>query len=155
MTERTHRLAETLLERGVNSIIYPYVVSYIKNVDESWNYILPGDLKEELEKTPDRYFLLDVRKADVYNEGHIPGSVNIFWLDLFKLENLEKLPFDKTIVVICYIGHTASQALTLLRLLGYDAITLKFGMGVSPDPKVPVKGWLSLGFPVEKTEAAK
>jgi rhodanese-related sulfurtransferase len=55
-------------------------------------------------------------------------SENIFCMDL--LDNLDKLPEDKTIVLICYVGHTASQMLVALRLLGYDVIALKFGMGL-------------------------
>jgi rhodanese-related sulfurtransferase len=75
-------------------------------------------------------FILSVRKAEHYALGHIPGSINIGLSDLFKNENLEKLPEDKEkqIVVVCYTGHTASQATALLNLNGYNAITLMWGM---------------------------
>jgi len=43
--------------------------------------------------------------------------------------NLEKLPRDKEIVIICYVGHSAGQALVMPRLLGYNAVVLKYGMG--------------------------
>lgn len=56
---------------------------------------------------------------------------------LFSQENLSKLPMDKQIIVICYTGHTASQATALLSINGYDAVPLKWGMtGWSTDPAV-------------------
>jgi len=75
-------------------------------------------------------FILSVRKAEDYALGHIPGSINIGLADLFKKENLDKLPEDKNkqIVVVCYTGHSASQATALLNLNGYNAITLMWGM---------------------------
>jgi rhodanese-related sulfurtransferase len=71
-------------------------------------------------------------------------------MDVFKPENLKKLPKDKRIVVICYVGHTASQVMMGLRLLGYKASGLKFGMGVSPSKGVPVAGWTDFGFEIIK-----
>jgi rhodanese-related sulfurtransferase len=74
------------------------------------------------------YFLLSVRKAEDYAKGHVPGAVNIPLGQLAKEESLKKLPTDKKIVVICYTGHTASQATMFLNQLGYDAYAMKFGM---------------------------
>lgn len=119
---------------------------YLKGTGKNWNYVLP----EELEKEKGKYFILDVRRPEDFKEGHIPGAKNIFWLDLLKPENLKKLPGNKKIVVVCYVGHTASQAVVLLRLLGYDAVGLKFGMGRSPAKGVPVAGWLDYGFKIVK-----
>jgi len=75
-------------------------------------------------------FILSVRKSEHYEIGHIAGSINIGLSDLFKEESLAKLPSDKTkqIVVVCYTGHSASQATALLNLNGYNAIALKWGM---------------------------
>ena len=52
----------------------------------------------------------------------------------------------KKIIIICYVGHTASQVLVMLKLLGYKAKVLKFGMGESPSKEVPVAGWNKYGF---------
>jgi rhodanese-related sulfurtransferase len=71
-------------------------------------------------------------------------------MDLLKEENLNKLPKDKKILLICYVGHTASQMVVALKLLGYDVGALKFGMGKSPVEGVPIAGWLDYGYDVEK-----
>ena len=129
---------------------------YIQNVDKNWNYITPKELKERIQNNNiDDLFLLDIRKPENYKEGHIPGAVNIFWLDLFKPENLAKLPKDKTIVLICYVGHTASQAMALLELLGYNVVVLKFGMGISPVAEIPISGWTNFGFETVEGEEMK
>jgi rhodanese-related sulfurtransferase len=65
-----------------------------------------------------------------------------------KPDNLKKLPIDKEIIIVCYVGHTASQVLVLLKLLGYNAKVLKYGMGTSPTIGVPVAGWSDFGYNV-------
>jgi rhodanese-related sulfurtransferase len=73
-------------------------------------------------------FIVSVRSAEHYALGHIPGAINIPWTQIAKAENLAMLPTDKQIVVYCYTGHTGQAAATVLNLLGYDVINLKFGM---------------------------
>lgn len=119
---------------------------YIDSIDDSWNYITPPELQKKGTKS---FFLLDVRRKEDFAKGHIRGATNIFWQDLLKKGNLEKLPKDKKILLVCYVGHTASQMMVALRLLGYDALTLKFGMGISPVEGVPVAGWTDYGFEIE------
>ncbi len=79
--------------------------------------------------TTDDPFVLTVRSSTQYAIGHIPGAVNIGLSSLFEDENLAQLPADDTqIVVVCYTGHTASQATALLNMNGYNATALKWGM---------------------------
>ncbi|MCL4473849.1 MAG: rhodanese-like domain-containing protein [Actinobacteria bacterium] len=73
-------------------------------------------------------FLLDVRAAADYAKGHIDGATNIPLASLFMPENMKLLPKDKKIIVVCYTGNTAAQAMFMLNMLDYDAATLKFGM---------------------------
>jgi rhodanese-related sulfurtransferase len=130
-----------------NDIIHSALLDFVNDTKSDWNYITPEELhKDDLSK----YFLLDIRKEEDYKEGHIKGAKNIFWKKLLKDKNLEKLPKDKKIILICYVGHTASQMLVALKLLGYDVVALKFGMGKSPVEGVPVAGWLDFGYEVEK-----
>ena len=92
--------------------------------------------------------MIDLRKKKEFDKYHIKGAKNIFWLDLLKKKNLDKLPRNKTVFLICYVGHTSSQAMVLLKLLGYKVVSIKFGYGVSPAFKVPVAGWTSYNLPV-------
>lgn len=95
--------------------------SPVISADALWENLNDGDKSNDP-------FILSVRKPEDYAKGHIPGAVNIFYKDIAKPENLAKLPKDRQIVVYCYTGHTGQIVTTVLNLLGYNAINLKFGM---------------------------
>jgi len=84
-------------------------------------------------------FIVSVRSAADYAKGHIKGAVNMDPKTLFTAANLAKLPPDKQIVVYCYTGQTSAQVSVALRALGYNAVSLTYGMsGWSTDPNVYV-----------------
>jgi len=126
---------------------------YIQKTQKDWNYILPSDFFKNyygsLEKSVNKDFILvDIRDSVSFSNFHIKNSINIFWLDLLKDENLKKLPKNKKIFLICYVGHTSSQAMVLLKCLGYDVTSIKFGYGISPDPNIKVAGWIQNNYPL-------
>lgn len=102
----------------------------------------PESLLEVLEAELDDYFVYSVRRAEDYAAGHIEGAVNNPYGAGME-QNFDDLPKDKTIIVYCYSGQTASQTIAILRLLGYDAYNLSGGMG-----KEDGSGWLGAGCPV-------
>jgi rhodanese-related sulfurtransferase len=73
-------------------------------------------------------FILDVRDAEHYALGHIPGAIRVPITDVCKTENLKKLPTDRKIVVVSNDGMSGSQVSGILALLGYDTANLLFGM---------------------------
>lgn len=121
---------------------------YLKKTKDNWNYITPIDFYNNYYLKKD-YFLIDLRDKKEYKKMHIKGSKNIFWLDILDEKNIKKYPKNKPIFLICYVGHTSSQVITLLKLLGYNVISIKYGYGLSPVKGVPVAGWLDYGLPVE------
>jgi len=124
---------------------------YLKSTEDDWNYITPLDFYKDYFSKRKPYFLVDLRRPYEFKEGHIRGAKNIFWLDILDENYLKKLPKDKTIFLICYVGHTSSQVMTLLKLLGYQVVSIKYGYGISPVKGVPVAGWLDYGFPTVST----
>jgi rhodanese-related sulfurtransferase len=125
---------------------------YLKNTKSDWNYITPYDFYHQyyLTNKMKEIYLIDLRKPEEYRKMHIKGAHNIFWLDLLNENNLKKLPKDKIIFLICYVGHTSSQAMVLLKLLGYKTVSIKFGYGISPVFEVPIAGWCSMRYPTKK-----
>jgi len=127
---------------------------YLASVPEDWNYIFPEKLHDMFKSGEiNSYMLIDLRKPEDFAEGHIPGAINIFWLDFMRVLsscNMENLPKDKRIIIYCYLGHTSSQILPLLKILGYDAKSLKFGIGRPPVQGVQIKGWMDYNFKIEK-----
>ena len=85
-------------------------------------------------------YIISVRSQEHYDLGHIPGAVLMDAKTLFTEANLATLPTDKEIVVYCYTGQTASQVVSALNALGYDAYNLSFGFGAwNMDPNAGSK----------------
>jgi rhodanese-related sulfurtransferase len=125
---------------------------YLQSTKDDWNYITPIDFYNEYYTKKKDYFLIDLRSEKEYKKMHVKGSKNIFWLTILDEKQLKKLPKDKPIFLICYVGHTSSQVLILLKLLGYNVVSIKYGYGLSPVKGVPVAGWLDYGLPTEPSK---
>ncbi len=87
--------------------------------------------------------VIDVRETSEYEEGHIPGAVNIPIRTL--AQNLDKIPTDSQVYVYCASGFRAAQSLASLGMLGYDNV-LSYKPGWA--------GWTDAGEEVS-TEAAE
>ena len=83
---------------------------------------------DEVFKNPSAYFVINLERKDKYDDGHIPGAVR-YKPDatLSFTDEMATIPVDKTIVVYCGTGHNSAFATGFLRLLGYDARTLRYG----------------------------
>ena len=120
---------------------------YLAKTADDWNYITPKEFYEKYYLAKNKkYFLIDLRSKEEFDKFHVKGSHNIFWLDLLNEENLKKIPKNKKIFLICYVGHTSSQAMVLLKLLGYDVTSIKYGYGVSPVMGIPISGWINYNY---------
>ena len=63
--------------------------------------------------------ILDIRKRDEFNTGHLPDAINIAFENLeSRKEELEKYK-DRPIIVICKTGTTAGSAGALLTKAGF------------------------------------
>lgn len=136
-----------------DNILLPIFRKYIKDTKMDWNYITPSDFYNKYyKKNRKDYVVVDIRKKKAYKQYHMPGSINIYWLDILKSKNLELLRDynnkNKKIFLICYVGHTSSQTMTLLKLLKFNVVAIKFGYGVSPIENVPISGWLQCNYPL-------
>lgn len=104
-----------------------------------------------------KYFLVSLQRPEDYAKGHVPGAINIPYSEIAKADTLRKLPRDKKIVLICYVGHWAGSAALFLNQLGYEAYDMRFGTlgwNDSTDGLGVAKGYLvalggSLSLPVE------
>ena len=97
-------------------------------------YILSTRGREEV-------FLVDARSPAEYKGGHIPGAVNISWLNgvdgepaVFKgAQELYRLYYeagagpDKEIITYCQTGVRAAHSYFQLRLLGYESVRVYDG----------------------------
>ena len=81
---------------------------------------------ERMMKQGENINIVDVRAAEDYAEGHIPGAVN---LPKDKWQTLEGLRKDKTNVLYCYsqVCHLAATSAVEFASKGYPVMELEGG----------------------------
>jgi len=90
----------------------------------------------------ENYYIVNYWSVDHYNWGHIPGAIQYtpaasLTSDTF----LKTLPTDKPIAVYCYTGQTSAHVAAYLRVLGYDAKSVLFGVNGMSHDAIPANKW--------------
>ncbi len=127
--DHIEEIESSIGQEGLNAVVYKHIARRAETfLERAYRTIYAYDLKKRMNKG-EKLFLLDIRLSENYSAGHIPGSVNVEFIDVMDPHNLALLPKDgRPIIIICYTGHTASQLNSVLNLMGYNAWTLRFGM---------------------------
>lgn len=72
-------------------------------------------------------FIIDVREdEEVFETGTIKGSVHLPMMTV--PNNLNKIPKDREIYILCRSGRRSYEVASYLNELGYNAINLKGGI---------------------------
>ena len=77
-------------------------------------------------ETEKNYIILDVRRADEFAEGHIPGAINVPNEEIGTAEIAELPDKSQLILVYCRSGRRSKEASEKLVKLGYTNI-VEFG----------------------------
>lgn len=86
------------------------------------------------------FLVVDARPdPNMFKAGHIPGAIHMPVQDMLKPESLKKLPKDKKIIIVCVTGQTQNLPIVSLRAMGYNALTMKFGMAAWDKNSIGVK----------------
>jgi rhodanese-related sulfurtransferase len=96
------------------------------------------DLRERTQGDADMQ-ILDVREADEWRDGHIPGAAHTAYHDLDALP--ADLDPERAIAVICASGQRSAVAAGLVQRLGADIVLHVAGGGVP--------AWQRAGYPIE------
>lgn len=70
-------------------------------------------------------FFVDARNKGQYDEGHIPGAVNIEWRQI--LARRDEIPTDRPVVLYCETGLLSSKAHFALRVAGRENVKVLWG----------------------------
>ena len=83
--------------------------------------------------------LVDVREADEFSQGHVPGAV---FIPRGQLETTieARIPRDQHVVIYCASGNRSALAAVTLAEMGYASCASMAG---------GFKGWAQAGHPVE------
>lgn len=94
----------------------------------SFKQISQDEARQIMEESDD-YIIVDVRRADEFAEGHIPGAVNVP-NETIEEEAADALPDkEQTLLLYCRTGNRSKQAAQKLADLGYSNV-YEFG-GIS------------------------
>ncbi|MDD2534139.1 MAG: rhodanese-like domain-containing protein [Eubacteriales bacterium] len=131
------------VDAKVQQAVTDYYAGLAKITDPVYkNYkISEKDLKTMLD-AGQKPFILSVRKAEDFVKAHIQGAINMPY-GKTTLNDLTKLPKNQKIIVYCYTGQTAGQTTAALRLMGYDAVSLNGGMGMTSNKP---SGWANQAY---------
>jgi rhodanese-related sulfurtransferase len=116
-------------EHDATSLIRRRAQEYLSG--EGSPVIGAADVKEIVdgwERTRAEYQIVDVEPRETYGRGHIPHALDIPLAGIARVGNLRRLDPRKTLIVYSDNGQTGQRAATLLNLLGYKAVAMKFGM---------------------------
>jgi len=123
---------------GPYGLIANYSDDFLSNGAANGNYLMTWvaltdavDDSEKADQLAD-FFILDVRGATAFNARHLPGATNIPYAEVAKPWNLDQLPTDQPILVVCGSGALSGQVATVLGVLGYNVRNLSGGMAVVP-----------------------
>ncbi|MCS7058116.1 MAG: rhodanese-like domain-containing protein [Meiothermus sp.] len=137
--ERVPELVKQLIRIGLDRVVgfIPGLENYAQGELEVVPQITAAEAKARWEKG--ELFVLDVRGADEYQAGHIPGALNIHAGRVMR--QLSQIPKDRPVVVHCLGGDRSSTAISALMAAGFtNLINLTGG----------IRAWQQEGFPVEK-----
>lgn len=103
---------------------------YMSNVPSDGYHVMAADVLKRIQSGDKNMLIVDVRmpKDKKYDQGHLPGAIYIGFKEIAQPDNLAKLPKDKDIIVHCDTGHEQNKALSVLRMLGFKAYDMKWGM---------------------------
>jgi rhodanese-related sulfurtransferase len=96
---------------------------------------------EAIDSAPPNAVVLDVREAEEFARGHVPGAVNLPQADL--ANRLDEVPRDRPILTICQSGMRSFRSAQFLRQQGYQRVATVVG---------GTAAWRAAGRPIEATE---
>lgn len=137
-------------------IILKATEQFLDSTPDNNFLLMPEEIFERIKSGAKDFLLVDVRSKKEFENGHLPGAINIQTLDIVAPKTLDRLPKDKEIILYCSSGHESTKILPLLRMLGYNALGMKWGMmawstvsSTEATLKAIAKGKSGV-FPVEK-----
>jgi rhodanese-related sulfurtransferase len=109
-------------------VLADYLGDYV-NTDPFPAMIKSSDVNASVLLGDGNVFVIDIRSAADFANGHITGAENVSLGDLLTYYETNNLSSKTTVAIVCYSGQTASYGASLLRMLGYTNVkAMKWGM---------------------------
>ncbi len=92
---------------------------YMMFSDYEASIILPRQIDREVFETA---LFVETRGAGQFEEGTIPGAVNIEWREA--LDRIDEIPQDRMTILFCNTGSLSAQAAFALRVAGRSNVVV-------------------------------
>ena len=114
---------ETMAGPANEETVKEAAMAYLAAFPDDKHMIVVPDLFKKIDAGEDM-FIIDIRRAEDYAQGHLKGAVNIPYGPEVA-EALDRIPDDTPVSVNCYTGQTSSQTVALLNVAGKYADVYK------------------------------
>jgi rhodanese-related sulfurtransferase len=92
---------------------------YMMFSDYEAGIILPQQIDQTVFETA---LFIDTRDAAQFEEGTIPGAVNLEWREV--LDRIDEIPEDRMTILFCNTGSLSAQAVFALRVAGRSNVVV-------------------------------
>jgi rhodanese-related sulfurtransferase len=92
---------------------------YLMFQDYESGIILPQQIDQSVFETA---LFIDTRDAGQFEEGTIPGALNIEWREV--LDRIDEIPEDRMTILFCNTGSLSAQAAFALRVAGRSNVVV-------------------------------
>ncbi|KUO50007.1 MAG: hypothetical protein APF76_05955 [Desulfitibacter sp. BRH_c19] len=91
--------------------------------------ISSAEVYEKINLQPDpSYYVVDLRSTIDFMRGSILGAVSIPYETSWQQDQIDKLPMDKRLILICDDGTKSAQAAVQWKMMGYQVMIMENGM---------------------------
>ena len=90
-------------------------------IDTGYKHISVAKAKEMMAKDDD-HLIVDVRTKEEYDEGHVPGAINVPNERIFDIMPTELSKLDQILLVYCRSGRRSREACSKLARIGYTNV---------------------------------
>ena len=101
------------------------ILEYFRQMPDNRYKIDQVDFIEKV-KASDEMTIIDIRRLEDYEKGHIIGAINLPFGPAIA-EGLKRIPAGKPVLVYCYTGQTAGQAVLTMNIAGIYARSVNLG----------------------------
>lgn len=103
-------------------LLIAVLASAVAGAADQFATIGPQALGERLESTSAELLVVDVRSAAEFDEGHLPGAINIPHDAIGQRIAELGPPGERDVIVYCRSGRRAALALTALQEAGFSRL---------------------------------
>jgi len=125
----TYDLPETANTNiALDKLLISRYISKVSNKKTVFSSAQVKKIIDNWEWSQEKYQIISVLNEKHFEMGHLQGAINIPIFNLMNEDQLKRIDPNKTTLIYCKSGDLAQVSATLLNMLGYNAVNIRYGM---------------------------